>query len=850
MASRDPYGQNSPYSSWRSGGWGDLFYRQSPQDRIVGRDDLGEYSRAQQIASNFAGAMGYIDETDLINKFKGGANTYNLTAGDVDKYAQNILRQGQQIWDKDADMQLEYLNRLEGFTPSGGATDAQKEAAYQGYLKDNPLLAAADQGNLLYDENLGLHFQDKSGDMVPFAYKKGHKAYDPSSGYAGVGKQLFEGLGYETYGQQVPRMIDGLDEYDLDSDNNIQYDTKNLYRRSDDWSPEFQYEHLNKEGKPLDWTLKNIMDKDWRSQKVDDARNLLSLAGGIPEKLHTGLENKLITSTSDKYDDAFDTYNRIDDYINTHSDILDDIPFKDMQNLLGIEELGRDGTMSWKKGTRLQDVKEFEQSLIDKVMEERMKDPEFARNYEAQNKGFGADFGKEFKEDLEGGIDTLKRKYAVRNVDEDKDAIPDFIDADTQPDMQGPREGTPLEKMGRDLEGKIDELGDKYDTWERKRAVRDEDQDSDGIPDYIDADTLPLEQGPREGTGLEKMGANLSKAWETHKERVEEAKKGTQTKERKRAVELVDDDKDGIPNFIDSDTTGPGLPELSPGDTLPPDPGEWDKRRGLGQNLLKLASGDFASPDDTPTGGMTQWGNSDDLENLVYDKDLGKLYTGDELREMKKRAKTSVSVDDQRAMWNEKFKDLGVSWDDFKNQFSEGIDDVKSDYESWKSKRAVRNVDEDSDGIPDLLDADTQPLEQGAREGTFLEKAKEGLLQKYGGGEYKEARDKAKVDKFYEENPDRNRQFDENIKKELQSRGGKKILTRKMEQDPVYRDYVKKHYPSVYRLYAKETEEIPENNLMKAWENEQLDMDPEWEGGSSGTNYYDEENFNFNPGGL
>ena len=287
--------------------------------------------------------------------------------------------------------------------------------------------------------------------MVPFAYKKGHKAYDPSSGYKGVGNQLFESLGYETYGQQIPRMIDGLDEYDYDKNNNIQYDTKNLYRRADDWSPEFQYEHLNKEGKPLDWTLKNIMDKDWRSQKVDDARNLLSLAGGIPEKLRTGLENKLITSTGDKYDDAFDTYNRIDDYINTHSDILDNIPLKDMQNLLGIEELGRDGTMSWKKGTRLQDVKEFEQSLIDKVMEERMKDPEFVKNYEAQNKGFGADFGKEFKEDLEGGIDTLKRKYAVRNVDEDKDAIPDFIDADTQPDMQGPREGTPLEKMGRNL---------------------------------------------------------------------------------------------------------------------------------------------------------------------------------------------------------------------------------------------------------------------------------------------------------------------------------------------------------------------------------------------------------------
>ena len=84
--------------------------------------------------------MGFIEDADLVNKFKGGENTYNLTAGDVDKYAQNILRQGQQIWDKDADMQLEYLNKLDGFTPGGVATDAQKEAAYQGYLKDNPYL--------------------------------------------------------------------------------------------------------------------------------------------------------------------------------------------------------------------------------------------------------------------------------------------------------------------------------------------------------------------------------------------------------------------------------------------------------------------------------------------------------------------------------------------------------------------------------------------------------------------------------------------------------------------------------------------------------------------------------------
>ena len=844
MASRDPYGQNSPYSSWRSGGWGDLLYRQSPQDRIVGRDDLGEYSRAQQIASNFAGAMGFIEDADLVNKFKGGENTYNLTAGDVDKYAQNILRQGQQIWDKDADMQLEYLNKLDGFTPGGVATDAQKEAAYQGYIKDNPLLAAADQGNLLYDENLGLHFQDKSGDMVPFAYKKGHKAYDPSSGYKGVGNQLFESLGYETYGQQIPRMIDGLDEYDYDKNNNIQYDTKNLYRRADDWSPEFQYEHLNKEGKPLDWTLKNIMDKDWRSQKVDDARNLLSLAGGIPEKLRTGLENKLITSTGDKYDDAFDTYNRIDDYINTHSDILDNIPLKDMQNLLGIEELGRDGTMSWKKGTRLQDVKEFEQSLIDKVMEERMKDPEFVKNYEAQNKGFGADFGKEFKEDLEGGIDTLKRKYAVRNVDEDKDAIPDFIDADTQPDMQGPREGTPLEKMGRNLKKAWGDVKEDFTATK---------EDLSNIPgQFMEDVNEALYQDDEEGVTYAPLSDQIENQINLKKQEKEDWLNSQVSEEPETADEQYE-----------------RLNQV----TLADDPTEWDSRRTLGDNLLKLAKGDFANPDDSSAGYTSLSGS----KGPKWSPEEGRLYREDEMRDLQSQGANVSTKDEMRGLWEDKFKDLGVSFDEFKNEISEGVDDVKSDYESWKSKRAVRDVDEDSDGIPDLLDADTQPLEQGAREGTFLEKAKEGLLQKYGGGEYKEARDKAKVDKFYKENPDRDKNWDEKTKTLYKGNQQNKIMET-MISNPEYKSYLQKHHPDAYRMVvATQKHLIPSdqrlnffeveddikwwprygnladtetNNLMKAWENEQLDMDPEWEGGSSGTNYYDEENFNFNPGGL
>ena len=150
-------------------------------------------------------------------------------------------------------------------------------------------------------------------------------------------------------------------------------------------------------------------------------------------------------------------------------------------------------------------------------------------------------------------------------------------------------------------------------------------------------------------------------------------------------------------------------------------------------------------------------------------------------------------------------------------------------------------------------------------------------MQKYGGGEYKEARDKAKVDKFYKENPDRDKNWDEKTKTLYKGNQQNKIMET-MISNPEYKSYLQKHHPDAYRMVvATQKHLIPSdqrlnffegeddikgwprygnladtetNNLMKAWENEQLDMDPEWEGGSSGTNYYDEENFNFNPGGL
>ena len=216
-------------------------------------------------------------------------------------------------------------------------------------LKDNPLLAAASADNLLYDENLGLHFQDKSGDMVPFAYKEGYKALDSDLGYnkGDIQRQLFENLGYVQYNQEVPVMKGGdvVPKYDAD-DNYIGNKTeqKAMYKRGDDWSSDFQYEYMKEDDKgrlqPLDWTLKNLMDKDWRTQKFDDARNLLQIASDtitdIPDKLKTGLENKLITATSDEYDDAFDVFDRMQDALKNDPNYAH-LDRKEIADMLGIE---------------------------------------------------------------------------------------------------------------------------------------------------------------------------------------------------------------------------------------------------------------------------------------------------------------------------------------------------------------------------------------------------------------------------------------------------------------------------------------------------------------------------------
>lgn len=774
---KDPYGQGSPYSNWRSGGWGDLMYRQDPSDIIVGKDDMGEYTRAQQISSNFAGAMGFLDETDIANKIKGGANTYNLTAGDIDKYAENILRSGKEYYDSDdsAELRLSYLNKLEGdlkYTPSSDPSKEQSEAAYQSYLENNPLLAAAGNDNLLYDENLGLQMQDKSGDMVPLTYRKGSKAFDPSAkGDAGLNEHLLGTLGYENYDQSVPQ-LDEHGQVKYDDDQNAKYEKKSLWRRKDDWSPEFEYEYLNKEGNPKDWTLKNLADKDWREEKFDALKEggegLLQKIGALPGQLKDKVENSLIKATSNQYDDPAEVYDRMSRTLNNDPKYKN-LSQKEIGDMLGIEfdnTAGGIGNFRYKKGASLQDTKELEKELT-------------SGEEKGDDKGFGADFGKEFKEDLEGGIDTLKRKYAVRNVDEDKDAIPDLIDADTQPDMQGPREGTALEKMGRNLSAAWGDVKGDF------ASVK---EDLSNIPDILKQDIQQAYYG-RDGETTSVTNEEQAEADRLNQDY------GTETS----SEETWADEQERL----NQETLGglEDMPEDYAGDTLEADPGEWDKRRGLGDNLLKLIKGDFGSEDNSQIEGGIRQG----MTEPVYDSGDGRLYREDEIRDARAIAGENtgnITKDEQRENWNETFENLGEGWQDFKDKFSEG---------------------------------------------------KEGLLEKYGGGEYKDARDKAKLDKFYQDNPTRNRQYDNDVKAELSSRGGKKILVRKMELDPKYRDYIKENHPKAYKLYEKKhgnKEEASQNNLMQAWENENLENEQEWEGGSSGSNYYDEENFNFNPGGL
>jgi len=834
---KDPYGQGSPYSNWRSGGWGDLMYRQDPSDIIVGKDDMGEYTRAQQISSNFAGAMSFLDETDIANKVKGGANTYNLTAGDIDKYAENILRSGKEYYDSDdsAELRLGYLNELEGdlaYTPGSEASKEQNEAAYQSYLKNNPLLAAAGNDNLLYDENLGLQIQDKSGDMVPLTYRKGSKAFDPSAkGDAGLNEHLLGTLGYESYDQSVPQ-LDEHGQVKYDKDEKAQYEKKSLWRRKDDWSPEFEYEYLNKEGEPKDWTLKNLADKDWREDKLDALKEggegLLQKIGALPGQLKDKVENSVIKATSNQYDDPAEVYNRMAGTLN------DDPKYKNLSqteigDMLGIEfdnVAGGIGNFRYKKGASLQDTKDLEKELISggekRKLTSRAQDyidkgwapdntidkdiyQELGGTHEPKggkwlgdDKGFGANFGTEFKDKLEekaaefGGNmkkawESLKDDFKSAKADLSK--VPGILKQDIQQAKYG-------------------------NASSQTTSVTDEEQ--------AEADRFNQDYGTE---------TSSEETWADEQERLNQ-------------VTLA-----GLED----------MPEDYAGDTLEADPGEWDKRRGLGDNLLKLVKGDFASDDNTQVEGGIRQG----ITEPVYDDVDNRLYREDEIREARDAAGDNtgnITKDEQRENWNETFENLGEGWQDFKDEFGEGVDQLGDQYDSWKSKRAVRDIDDDSDGIPDFIDSDTQALEQGPREGTFLEKteaklenAKEGLLQKYGGGKYKDARDDAKLDKFYEDNPTRNRQYDNDVKAELSSHGGKKILVRKMELDPKYRDYIKENHPKAYKLYEKKhgnKEEASQNNLMQAWENENLEDEQEWEGGSSGSNYYDEENFNFNPGGL
>ena len=61
-------------------------------------------------------------------------------------------------------------------------------------------------------------------------------------------------------------------------------------------------------------------------------------------------------------------------------------------------------------------------------------------------------------------------------------------------------------------------------------------------------------------------------------------------------------------------------------------------------------------------------GGTEELESLIT-KDDGTLMRGDEFRDFKQIQ--YLPEQDQRQVWEEKFKDLGVAWDEFKGAVSE-----------------------------------------------------------------------------------------------------------------------------------------------------------------------------------
>ena len=342
--SRDPYKQSNPYSDWRSGVWGDLMFRGGPTTQSAGLDAWGDpQSRADQIASNWAGIAQYAHNEDLFRKIKGGSNVYGLSDKNMDKYSKNILREAKRQWDV---YQKEGVGK--DFNNDGVISEDEMVGGhfedYDDYIDKNPLFKAAKNEQLGYSNELGVYMEDVEGNQVPLAYREGQ---DTQSGYGtGLGgyygydtdkgeyedeayvlsqigaglsdeqkkqrleemggmeavrrrsfydnKALQKLLGYESHRKSTPLWQD-TGEADMVGKEGEKEQAKRdmlYWKQGEDWKPEFDFDYQDEDS----YTLENIKDPDFWKRKKEKRQKFFG-------NVKRGAENLAIKAFSDKVDD-------------------------------------------------------------------------------------------------------------------------------------------------------------------------------------------------------------------------------------------------------------------------------------------------------------------------------------------------------------------------------------------------------------------------------------------------------------------------------------------------------------------------------------------------------------------
>tara|TARA_R110000824_G_scaffold95302_4_gene229252 strand:- start:1364 stop:3940 length:2577 start_codon:yes stop_codon:yes gene_type:complete len=856
---RDPYDtQDNPYSSWRSGSWGGLMDRTSGLDRIVGKDMHGEYTRGEQISSNFAGAAQFLANDDLVNKFVGGPQEYSMnTEKGMSLYKKKLLKRAQQEYDY-------------GISNDFWEDDEEKDGAFKksydtfdDYAASNPIYAAAQNDKLFFDEEDGMRFEDLDGDLVGLRYNEDdEKHFDPStlsSGYKlGYGdtsakdedyQDLMSYMGYETNTQKIPKLdsegnirykyydnVDKGDEYTAgvdnypsevwqkegikDSDADFAYhsdpgeghykmdnpqlmDDKDFWKRSDDFSTNFEYDYEK------DYTLKNLTDKDWYKGKIDKVKGKLGKAkdnvsqawdnftGDVKRKAG----NIGVGALSDKYDEPMDAFNE----------------------LLKSNEPG--GQKGWHDSIySISDQLDVTDNQGNKLDKDQIENQLMLHAVQGEDggvqdafEGYDVQWGKE--KDLYGVKTDVDKRTEQNQVDLaqsyiDKDWAPDnTIDQDTYEELGGkhtPKDGS-WDAAGANLGSEFKEKleGNLSKAYENLTG---------GASNAMGY----LHQNQKDGTTEETFGEQVK-----HQRGIrEEDKRSQEEEDYYREFEGYEKEQAEREEELQTGSSLAGEEDMY-ADTLEADPAEWDKRRGLGDNLLKLVKGDFAG----------------DREDQVREiQNLGNLSEGE-----------------QRQAWEGKFKELGVGWQEFKDSIGDAAGQAKDSllkraYDR-DDKKARKQYFDEQDRQKDLATGSSEEYETDSERNLRMyedEKLRTGssegdAFERPLTGDEKAA---AFVKKRKEEKL--NKKMGMRVSHAIQQRNIPALIKgMKDDGNTELINFVKENYPDIYKLYEDDQGnqgELPQNNLMRAWENENIE--PGWDDGSSATNQYDEPNYNFNPGGL